>query len=287
MKKIIWLASYPKSGNTWTRAFLSNLLLNENDRFDINKMIGGPIASQRSLIDDYLLLESTDFTVNEIEQFRPDSVKHFASSVQNDYHFMKVHDAYTQLPNGKPLIPTEATKGAIYLVRNPLDVAVSFAHHNGISVEKMVPKINDTNYSFCDSEKGVRRQVMQKLLTWGEHYESWISQQEFPVLLIRYEDMKNDTLNTFKKIVDFAGIQKTKTEIQQAIDQCAFDKLQQKEQETGFKEKNQKGDAFFRKGKTGSWREELSLDLAQQIIEANLKTMQNLGYLNENNQPIY
>ncbi len=286
-KKIFWLASYPKSGNTWTRAFLTNLLQEEDKNFDINKMIGRPIASSRHLVEDYIGMESTDFTIDELEELRPESLRFFAQNLQKDKWFMKIHDAYTFLLDSSPLIPADISLGALYLVRNPLDVAVSFANHNGISFEKMIPLMAKSSYSFCDSTKGIRNQLQQKLLTWGEHYESWVNQTDIPVLVIRYEDMKAEPLITFKKIVDFFKLDKSDAQIQKALDACEFDKLKKAEQKLGFKEKNKKGGAFFRKGKTGSWREELSPEQIETLLADHQSVMQQLNYLNQQGQPIF
>jgi hypothetical protein len=286
-KKIFWLASYPKSGNTWTRAFLTHLLQEEDKDFNINNLIGGPIASSRSLVEEYIGMESTDFTINELEELRPESFRFFAEKIQKDKWFMKIHDAYTFLSNGAPLIPSDISLGALYLVRNPLDVSVSFAHHNGISIEKMIPMMAKSSYAFCDTSKGVRNQLKQKLLTWGEHYESWTNQSEIPVLVIRYEDMKAEPLATFKKIVAFFKLNKSEEQIQNALDACAFDKLKKAEDEDGFREKNKKSERFFRKGKIGSWKEELSEEQIDILLKDHKVVMIKLNYLNSLGKPLY
>ena len=286
-KKIFWLASYPKSGNTWTRAFLTNLLKDESNEFDINNLIGGPIASARSLVEDYIGMESTDFTVNELEALRPESLRYFAQNLQKEKWFMKTHDAYTFLPDGSPLIPTDISLGALYLVRNPLDVSVSFANHNGITIEEMIPLMSKSTYSFCATKKGVRNQLQQKLLSWGEHYQSWVNQSEIPVLVIRYEDLKAAPFQTFKKIVTFFQLDKSDDQIQQALYACEFDKLKKEEKKVGFKEKNKRGGDFFRKGKSGSWREELSTKQVDTLLNDHRVAMQALDYLTPKGEPIF
>ena len=286
-KKIFWLASYPKSGNTWTRAFLTHLLQGDDKNIDINNLIGGPIASARNLVEDYIGMESTDFTINELEELRPESFRYFAEKVKKDEWFIKTHDAYTFLPSGHPLIPEDISLGALYLVRNPLDVSVSFAYHNGISIEKMIPLMAKSSYAFCDTSKGVRNQLQQRLLTWGEHYESWTNQSEIPVLVVRYEDMKAEPLTTFKKIVAFFKLNKSEEQIQNALDACAFDKLKKAEEKDGFKEKNKKSERFFRKGKTGSWKEELNKEQINTLLKDHKAVMLKLNYINTLGQPIF
>ncbi|NJK96875.1 MAG: sulfotransferase domain-containing protein, partial [Bacteroidales bacterium] len=124
-KKIIWLASYPKSGNTWFRAFLANLLHPGDKPADINELEGGPIASSRALFDEATGLSSSDLTPAEIENLRPFVYRYIARN-STEIIFHKIHDAYTLTSEGVALVPAEATRCAIYFVRNPLDVAVFF-----------------------------------------------------------------------------------------------------------------------------------------------------------------
>ncbi|HVU23800.1 MAG TPA: sulfotransferase domain-containing protein, partial [Opitutus sp.] len=127
MKGIVWLASYPKSGNTWFRTFLTNFLRDGDAPAAINELAGGPIASARIHFDEAVGYDSGEMTYDEIDALRPDVYRQWAREAQQT-PFCKIHDAYTFLPDGRPLSPPDATECALYFVRNPLDVAVSFAH---------------------------------------------------------------------------------------------------------------------------------------------------------------
>ena len=118
MGGIIWLASYPKSGNTWLRAVLSNYRDDGEEPADINELGGGPIASARSPFDDAVGVEASDLTEAEIERYRPRIYRQMAESSQETL-FLKVHDAYAYTADGLPLMPKEATAGVIYIVRDP------------------------------------------------------------------------------------------------------------------------------------------------------------------------
>ena len=286
-KKIIWLASYPKSGNTWMRAFLTNLLRKDEPENDINELVGGPVASARSLIEDYLCVETSDFTVKELEDMRPAAYRNFAEEIGSVPWFVKVHDAYIDTSAGEPLIPDEVTLGAIYMVRNPLDVLVSFAHHSNKEPGKMISSLANPQFGFFFGEKGIRLQVKQTLLSWSAHYESWASRPAFPVLVIRYEDMINHPAETFGKIVDFCRLDYSPEDIRQALDKCTFDKMREQEQKKGFKEKNPDSSHFFRKGITGSWREELTAEQAGRLIRDHKPVMKKLGYLDASGNPVY
>lgn len=277
-KRIIWLASYPKSGNTWFRAFLANLL-NKSDRpADINELAGGPIASSRQLFDEIAGLPSSDMTADEIENLRPLIYSHI-SRESSELLFHKIHDAYTITSEGNPLVPASATKGALYFVRNPLDVAVSFAHHSNLSFETIVAAMNNNDYAFCSKPSRLHMQLRQKLLTWSNHYRSWTGQSDFPVMVIRYEDMKLNPFKTFAAAVRFCELDYSDDEIQQSINKSSFTELQKQEKEKGFKEKSPDSVNFFRKGIIGSWKEELPGNLAETIMNNHKDVMRKLAYL--------
>jgi hypothetical protein len=110
MGNIYWLASYPKSGNTWMRILLTNYLRNADQPADINSLDGGPIASARQVFDDRVGLEASDLTQDEIERYRP-FVYEQMSEQASEPLFLKVHDAFTFTRFGYPLISKTATAG--------------------------------------------------------------------------------------------------------------------------------------------------------------------------------
>ncbi len=286
MGKIYWIASYPKSGNTWTRTFLTNYWRNLDQPVDINELEGGPIASARELFDESVGIESSDLTSAEIERLRPRVYREVAeNSPENLY--LKVHDAYTCTPDGIPLLSKEATAGAIYLIRNPLDVLVSFAHHSARPVEKMIHALNDPNYAFVNSPNRMHNQLVQKLLTWSGHVLSWVDEPGLNVLVVRYEDMHRDPESAFGAMVRFAGLDFDEDRLRKAIRFSSFDVLQSQEQEHGFGEKMPFSESFFRKGKIGSWREQLSDEQAAEIVSGQRAVMRRFGYLDEQDQIVF
>ena len=167
MGEIIWLASYPKSGNTWFRAFISNLL-NEKET-NINNMKTHGIFSSRPLFDQIAGVESSDLTFDEIDKLRPAVYNHMAQGLKKN-SYIKVHDGYTYLEDGAPLLGTVKAR-AVYIIRNPLDVAVSFANHLSLDLDKTIEIMGDADYAFCDNTKLLENQLRQKLLTWRGHGE--------------------------------------------------------------------------------------------------------------------
>jgi len=280
--KIIWLASYPKSGNTWFRAFISNLFSKSDDPVDINNFIGGPIFSAKEIFNTYSAVASEELTYTEIDNVRPDIYNELTEEIVED-KFIKAHDAYTYLTDGRPIYPTQASKGTIYIVRNPFDVVMSFAHHSNNSIEKTLNNMNRW-FSFCEKINRFHNQLRQQLLNWSEHYKSWTEQKNIPVFILKYEDLKNDPFKYFSKAIEFSGYEFTEDEINTAIEKASFSKLQEQEKEKGFFEKNPKSESFFRKGENGSWREVLTNKQIEIIIDTHREVMQELGYLDKDDK---
>lgn len=281
---IVWIASYPKSGNTWFRTFIS-CLLNETEA-DINKIDSDGIASSRTPFELCTGLDSTNLSVQEIAALRP-AVYDMLSATMDKNLWIKAHDACQILPDGRPLFPATATKIACYLMRNPLDVAVSFANHNAATLDKTIDGMNDPDFSLCKQILNAHNQLPQFHGRWGDHVKSWMEATHLPVCMLRYEDMHLQPLETFSKAVAAIGIKKTTEEITRAIKASSFDKLKKQELESGFRERPHVARSFFRSGKIGSWRESLSEKQAGLIIEHHAETMHRYGYLDSRGNPIY
>lgn len=276
-KKIVWLASYPKSGNTWFRAFLTALLNPGNADVDINNLYPTTIASSRQLFDEMTGISSADLTPEEIDLLRP--LVYRQNALESDeviYH--KVHDAWLILPNGEPLFPADVSKAVVYFIRSPLDVVVSFAHHLSTGIDKTITVMNTPDYSFCQRTDRLHNQLRQKLFTWSGHVKSWVDDSGLPVLVMRYEDMKTSPIETFAKSVSFLGLSYALHEIEAALDQASFARLKQQEEEKGFSEKSAGSASFFRKGVVGDWRNELSEEQVERIVETHGETMKRFGY---------
>lgn len=278
MGKIYWLASYPKSGNTWMRILLTNYLRNGDSPADINSLDGGPIASARGVFDDAVGIEASDLTQDEIERYRPFVYEQLSEQAKEPL-FLKVHDAFTYTPYGYPLLSKSATAGVLYLVRNPLDVAVSFAHHSARPVETMVARMGEPDFCFVDNPKRLHNQLRQRLLTWSGHVTSWLDEPDLRTRVVRYEDLKADTVGQFTEVVRFCGLEEDGDRIARAVEFSSFQQVQQQEQAQGFGEKMPLAESFFRRGVVGSWREALSPDLMDKLITDHRAVMTRLGYL--------
>ena len=276
-RKIVWLASYPKSGNTWFRIFLTNLLNHSSQPADINNLYPTTIASSRTLFDEATGLESSDLTLDEIELLRP-QVYRYIAGISDEYLFHKIHDAWISLPDGNALVPEEVTKAVIYFIRNPLDVVISFAHHSATTIDKTIEMMNNSQYAFCSRETKLHNQTRQRLLNWSEHAASWIDQSGLPLLVIRYEDMITETFTLFKDAMKFSGIDATDEKIHQSIAFSSFENIQKQEKEKGFREKSARSESFFRKGISGDWKNILTKEQIAKIVSKHQKMMERFGY---------
>jgi aryl sulfotransferase len=275
---VVWIASYPKSGNTWMRVLLSNLTGESDVPEDINNLSlrGDNIACNRDLFEDQALVDSHLLLPHEIEAWRP--AVHDAYPVSKSTAFIKVHDCWTRLADGMPLLG-RAARAALYLVRDPRDVAVSFAFFLGTSLDRTIELMNRPGYALAPSH----RRFGQRLDDWSGHVRAWLDQTDMPVHPIRYEDLQADTGAVFRRSLHFLGFSfeneaAEKDSVARAVRHADFAELQRQEREKGFVERSRKQQLFFRQGRVGDWRHHLSEVQARRIESAHGTTMDRLGY---------
>ena len=278
MSRVVWLASYPKSGNTWLRVFLSNLQRDDGQPADINKLDLGIVASDRNLFDSALGVESSDMTAEEIDYYRPSAYRYLAAQSAGTV-YMKVHDAWGFTSAGDSLIPAAATSLVIYVTRNPLDVAISFAHHLRKGVAETIDHMSDETMALSLNKSRLSTQLKQQLLSWSGHVLSWLEQREIPVHVIRYEDMSLRPVETFASAVRFLGWDEDLDRVRRAVAFSSFEILREQESAHGFKERQSGPASFFRQGRAGAWREVLTDAQVAQIVGDHGPVMRRLGYL--------
>lgn len=284
MAGIFWLASYPKSGNTWMRIFLTNYLQNGDQPADINRLDGGPIASAREIFDELVGVEASDLTLAEQELLRPQVYLQFAQELAQD-EFLKAHDAYTLNSKETPLFPPEASRGAIYILRNPLSVAPSLANHINKSIDEAIDLLNNQQPKKEKHLVGLGTQLPQRWLSWGEHVRSWAEAPGQRVLLVRYEDMKQRSYEVFRAVIRFAGLDDDEARIRKAIQFSSFEQVKKQETEKGFRERI-RPTSFFRKGEIGAWKSELTPEQIERILAFQAESMRRYGYLDPAGNPV-
>jgi aryl sulfotransferase len=279
MADIVWLASYPKSGNTWLRALLTNYLRDGQAPADINQLDGGPIASARVWFDEWAGVEASVLSDRVIERARPEVYRCLAAEA-TDTLYMKVHDAWHRTDRDEPLFPADVTAGVVYVVRNPLDLATSCAHHWGVSLDRAVENMCNVDFALARSFGGLSDQLRQQMGSWSDHVQSWLDESGLPTHLVRYEDLHRDPEASFGGIVRFCGLPWDARRVSKAVAFSDFAELQLQERAQGFRERSVVAPGhFFRRGLVGSWREELPVELAQTLRAAHGDAMRRLGYI--------
>ena len=283
---IYLMCSYPKSGNTWLRIFIHTLKQIKLGQVDINinSISVGNQSSNRSWIESSLGLDLSELSHDEIDLLRPVAYT-ISSKCISEPAYIKVHDAYSLNSHGNPIFPKESVNRAVYIVRNPLDIVVSLAHHDAKDIDTTIEKVNDSSYAVCSNPSRFASQLRQKLFSWSEHVQSWVQQSQIPTFVVRYEDMLRAPVTTFTSIAEFLHLSFDDSSIQTAIDTCHINKLKQQESELGFREKPNEAERFFRKGIVGDWKNHLNDNQMNQIIDTNREMILKLGYLDQEGHP--
>lgn len=277
---LVWVASYPRSGNTWTRILLANFLSRQREPVSINALndaLPGTIASSRNMFDRLVGLKSSDLAADEVDSLLPAAYQVQAERATRFgvRIFHKVHDACRDTSAGQPLFPADATAGAIYLVRNPLDIAVSWTFYTGRrDFDNAVKMLTRGHVAI-----GGSRDVLQHLLNWSSHVESWTS-APFPVLAVRYEDLLADAAGQLAAMGQFLGVEADADgdRVRQAVSFSEFKRLREDEAENGFADSARTCREFFRSGTAGQWRQHLTAKQVAEVVRANKHVMKEWGY---------
>lgn len=275
---IDWLASYPKSGNTWMRMLLANYFNETDEPHDINKPgVTNGIASSRARFDEFLGISSADLTPAEVRMLQPEVYRQMALRLRNRA-WLKVHDAQARLAEGGFLFPPDVSAAVVYIIRHPLDVAVSLAFHDGHEdMARSVAMLCDPEAFFSGAKS---MQLHQRLGSWSQHVQSWVDQREIPVLVVRYEDMLADPGSALQRVLTFTrpDLPIDPARIDQAVEHASFEALQAAESAVPFRETPPKARRFFRSGKAGEWQKHLSTAQVKQMIDCHGAMMERFDY---------
>jgi hypothetical protein len=270
------LISYPKSGNTWVRILLANYLNNSSSPVDINSIGIGSSIFNREEIDDLLGFDTASLTEEEIAYYLPDIYRKW-SSLQSELCILKCHSAYIYNRSGVPVFPSDAMD-VLYIVRNPLDVAISFAHHNGSTLDEIIDVMNNPAAILGSLKSGPSSSLPQLLNTWSNHLSGWLDAPNLRIKLVRYEDLHANPYDCFSEILTFIGIEPDQERVIRTIELSKIEKLQEQEQKDRFKEKSPVAASFFRKGKVGDWQRTLTPAQVEKILKDHGEAMARIGY---------
>ena len=282
---IIWLASYPKSGNTFVRAFLSAYYFSKNGEFDF---------SQISRIDQFPHEKYFKEKVNSINEASKQWVP-IQKEINKDkkIRFFKTH-SFLGNYQGNQFTSPETTLGAIYIVRDPRNVLSSLKNHYSFDDNKALEMIKDKTRSLM-SNNGSHASLTY-ISSWAENYLSWFSNNQFRRLFVKYEDLISNKYETFRDIIVFTntlmnrveGVNKSK--LQKAIETTNFDVFKKREMsevfdgsETSFKSwrkfHSENKNLFFNLGPENNWKKILNTEISNEIETSFEKEMKELGYL--------
>ncbi len=266
---MILLASYPKSGNTWLRILLSNLLYPAEAPISINDIrVGGFHCDRRELFDQLAPWDASDLTQAQVDTFIPEVYREALQQRQQPV-YLKTHDKARRNPQGEWIFPGDCVSAAIHIVRHPLDVLPSYAKHFGLSHAEalecmLAPEQRGSKPLLYD-----KRRLPEQHGSWKEHTASWQDPElPFPVYRARYEDLRRNPQQEFGRLLRAIGLSFTEQELATALEYSSFQALQQQESQNGFKERLRKSAApFFRKGVIGSGRQEVEPELQQRLLD--------------------
>ena len=286
MKKIIWIASYPKSGNTWLRSIIASLIYTAKGKFNFNLL---KLIEQFDKKNKYDLLKKNNFKYSDIkaELYIKDIAKIWieaqkkiinTSSLNPLYNIFKTHSANIAIDSNN-FTSSEVTNGAIYIVRDPREIVISFAKHRGANIDETIEFMSDPTSYFPPTALN----EIVFLSNWKINYESW-QKSNFPLLLIKYEDLILNSQKEINKIENFLKkklmikIDNVNEKTDNIIESTNIENLKNEEKKFGFDEASPNSN-FFRMGKINNWKNLLNNKQISKIENTFKKTMINLDYL--------
>ena len=278
---IIWLASYPKSGNTWIRIFLDTLLFSQNKAevdINFNSIDQFPLRSHFKNLTD---------NVNDINEFAKNCLTaQEAVNLDNKIKIFKTHNAFwKQNENNYSFTNKENTLGVIYIVRDPRNIITSLLNYfNKKNYDEALEFLKDTRKVLGGSDLEIGLPTI--ISSWSNHYNSW-KKFDKNYLLIKYENLLNDPEKEFFKITNYlnsiGNYKFNESDILKTIENTRFDKLSRQEQSQGFmgnSQTNKKLDKkFFNLGPKNMWDNLLDKEIQKKIENLFKKEMQELGYI--------
>ena len=279
---IIWIASYPKSGNTWIRSLLSTYLYSNdgNFKFQLLKNIL-KFPSKKKL--EYFTKDFSD--IKKISEYWIAAQDRINLYNENKSLFLKTHSALCALENNS-FTNKRNTQAVIYVVRDPRNVVTSISNHYSSNAEEAYNFMTNNNKMITMGGEDLG--ICEMLGSWSQHYKSWKNIQFAPILTIKYEDLINDTVNSLTKIInfleEFINIEIDNNKIIKTVNSCSFENLRNMEKNEGFDEaayskKFNKKVNFFNLGKKNNWKNLLNIELEKKIRLAFNNEMKELNYI--------
>jgi len=274
MRRIHWIASYPKSGNTWVRAIVDRIVHPERT-FDINAL-GKTAPSFSRLTQKFVERNGIALSGSA-----PGEVRRWWTPVQREICaagdgplFIKTHNVAAKFDSG-PFPDPGSSAGAIYILRDPRDVALSYAHHYKYTLGLAVVALC-TSSAFNIKQEALG--LTELLMSWGEHVQGWTSLKACPLLVLRYEDLLADPAEGVRRIGAFLDRPLAPERVAAIVAATSFDQLRGQERARGFNE-SVRPDGFFRAGTSGQWRDLADQNVFAPLLDKHAGIMRKHGYL--------
>tara|TARA_A100001015_G_scaffold290630_1_gene363903 strand:- start:391 stop:1242 length:852 start_codon:yes stop_codon:yes gene_type:complete len=281
---IVWIASYPKSGNTWVRALISHYFFSKDKKFSFDLLKHIPNFNVGDFISEKTPLKSNE---DIIKNWLP--AQRFINQKFKRNLLFKTHNACIKIDENE-FTNKEVTAGCIYIVRDPRNVITSYKNFEKQTYENIAKNMFDNKGYLLSNESTLKRfgiKGIEIISSWCENYNSWVhNKHRIPVCLIKYENLSSNPFNEFRKIFEFLKeINKEKiTQIDEerlrnTITETSFENLRFLEKKNGFSEKQNRNVSFFNQGKENNWRKVLPEKLLLKINKRFSREMRELGYL--------
>ena len=280
---IFWIASYPKSGNTWLRTLISSYYYS-NDGFYTQELIKqiGQFPEKKYFesfkYDPKSVIGTSNFWIKAQEKINRDK----------KLRFFKTHNVFGKI-NNNPFTNKENSIGCIYIVRDPRNVITSLSNHYELDYEKSLEWMTNHKKYIYDNRGENDYGNFQFISSWSNNYKSWKIQKDVPIKIVRYEDLLEKTYEVTKDIIGFinktAKIQ-VKIDIKKlknSVNSTLFVKLKKLEKNNGFSEaifskKKNKMIPFFNLGPDNNWENILNKSFADELCNIFAKDLLELGY---------
>ena len=277
---IIWIASYPKSGNTWIRSLLSSYYFSKDGNFEFK------------LLKNIKQFPSREFFSKKIYSVEEASENWLIIQKNlkklNKARFLKTHNVYGTY-KGNHFTTPEVSLGAVVVVRDPRNVITSLMNHYSSSEKEALEMIKSTYRNLKDKNDSDNYASYSFISSWSNNYNSWKNSNIKNKLFIKYEDLEIDTENTFKKIIQFTNRllnnkkEVDKKKLNKSVISTNFDILKKMEKNLGFDEASLSSDGtkktFFNLGKQNDYKKLLSSETSLEIEKVFNKEMRELEYL--------
>ena len=277
---IIWLASYPKSGNTWIRSVLISYYFTEDGKFNFDNLSRIPDYPNKIFLNKEININQ--LKEGEIYKFWHASQKKILE--RKKAKFLKTHNMLGSV-KGVKFTKSEFTLGTIHIIRDPRNVITSIKNHLDFDSYEKTLEYMKTDSAFIKGEDNARFAFTG---SWRSHYTSWMSDQDLRRITIKYEDLERNTMITFIKIIDFVNkICRFNSEIDEkkllnSINTTSFDKMSEGEKEGKFTEnvinKFNKKIKFFYMGPKNDWKKILPENIKSEMNEYYKKDLEILNY---------